>query len=62
MEYSVPADVGMACVREVMDTISEGIDVTFPLEVRYVAGEDAWLSMFEGGPRVSISIHGIRGS
>ncbi|MEE2893982.1 MAG: D-arabinono-1,4-lactone oxidase [Pseudomonadota bacterium] len=57
MEYSVPADVGMACVREVMDTISEGIDVTFPLEVRYVAGEDAWLSMFEGGPRVSISLH-----
>ncbi|MEE4299141.1 MAG: D-arabinono-1,4-lactone oxidase [Pseudomonadales bacterium] len=57
MEYSVPADVGMACVREVMDTIAEGIDVTFPLEVRYVGAETPWLSMFEGGPRVSISIH-----
>jgi FAD-linked oxidoreductase len=57
MEYSVPAAVGMACVREVMDTIADGIDVTFPLEVRYVAGESPWLSMFEGGPRVSISVH-----
>lgn len=57
MEYSVPAEVGMACVREVMETIADGIDVTFPLEVRYVGAESPWLSMFEGGPRVSISIH-----
>lgn len=40
-----------------MDTVAEGIGVTFPLEVRYVSAEDSWLSMFEGGPRVSISIH-----
>ncbi|HSG91184.1 MAG TPA: D-arabinono-1,4-lactone oxidase [Pseudomonadales bacterium] len=58
MEYSVPAAAGMACVREIMDTITErGIDVSFPLEVRYVAGDDSWLSMFAGGPRVSISAH-----
>jgi FAD/FMN-containing dehydrogenase len=48
----------MACVREMMETIAEqAIDVVFPIEVRYIAGDDAWLSMFEGGPRVSISIH-----
>ncbi|MEE4361905.1 MAG: D-arabinono-1,4-lactone oxidase [Pseudomonadales bacterium] len=58
MEYSVPAAAGMACVRELMDTISERrIDVTFPLEVRYIAGDECWLSMMHGGPRVSISVH-----
>ena len=58
MEYSVPVAVGMACVRKVMETIAEReIDIMFPLEVRYVDGDDNWLSMFHGGPRVSISIH-----
>ncbi|MDZ7824970.1 MAG: D-arabinono-1,4-lactone oxidase [Gammaproteobacteria bacterium] len=57
MEYSIPADRGMDCVRAVMDRISDGIDIAFPLEVRYIAGDDAWLSMFEVVRRVSISIH-----
>lgn len=58
MEYSVPAEVGMACVKEVLDTIADrGIDIVFPMEVRHVEGDDTWLSMFSGGPRVSISIH-----
>ncbi len=62
MEYSVPVDAGLACVREILQTVSDlGIDVLIPLEYRVVAGDDTWLSMFAGGPRASISIHRIAG-
>ena len=58
MEYSVPLDAGAPCVLEILRTIEEkNIDVVFPLEYRYVAGDDLWLSMFAGGPRASISVH-----
>jgi FAD/FMN-containing dehydrogenase len=58
MEYSVPLDAGAPCVLEILRTIEEKqIDVVFPLEYRYVAGDDLWLSMFSGGPRASISVH-----
>ncbi len=58
MEYSVPLDAGAACVSEILRTIEEkNIDVVFPLEYRYAAGDDLWLSMFSGGPRAAISVH-----
>ncbi len=58
MEYAVPREVGAACVREVLATIAEKeIDVVFPLEYRYVKGDDLWLSMDEGGDRAAISVH-----
>ncbi len=58
MEYSVPLDAGAPCLREILRTIDEKqIDAVFPLEYRYVAGDDLWLSMFSGGPRASISVH-----
>ncbi len=58
MEYSVPLDAGAPCLLEILRTIDEQqIDVVFPLEYRYVAGDDLWLSMFSGGPRASISVH-----
>ncbi|MGE0624016.1 MAG: D-arabinono-1,4-lactone oxidase [Pseudomonadales bacterium] len=58
MEYAVPREVGAQCVREVLDTIARNeIDVVFPLEYRYVRGDDLWLSMDEGGDRAAISVH-----
>lgn len=59
MEYSVPAEVGAECVREVLKTIyDEAIEVAFPLEFRYVSPEDPWLSMAYGDePHATISIH-----
>jgi FAD-linked oxidoreductase len=58
MEYSVPLDAGAPCLLEILRTIDEKqIDAVFPLEYRYVAGDDLWLSMFSGGPRASISVH-----
>jgi FAD-linked oxidoreductase len=58
MEYAVPREVGAECVMEVLDTIArKEIDVVFPLEYRYVKGDDLWLSMDEGGDRAAISVH-----
>ncbi len=58
MEYAVPREVGAECVREVLATIAKReIDVVFPLEYRYVKGDDLWLSMDEGGDRAAISVH-----
>ncbi len=58
MEYSVPLEAGAPCLLEILRTIDEKqIDAVFPLEYRYVAGDDLWLSMFSGGPRASISVH-----
>ena len=59
MEYSVPAEVGAECVREILKTIyDEAIDVSFPLEFRYVSPESPWLSMAYGDePHATISIH-----
>ncbi len=59
MEYSVPREAGAECLREVLATIEEKkIDVVFPLEYRYVKGDDLWLSMSTGGEdHAAISIH-----
>ncbi|MEX0942806.1 MAG: D-arabinono-1,4-lactone oxidase [Pseudomonadales bacterium] len=58
MEYSVPAASGPECLEEILDTVKrEATDVTIPLEYRIVDADDAWISMFNGGRRVSISVH-----
>ncbi len=62
MEYSVPAENGLACVKEVMAKIEElNIDVVFPLEVRYVKSDDVWLSPFYQRDSCSISCHNFQG-
>lgn len=59
MEYSVPREVGAACLREILQTIEKKeIDVVFPLEYRYVKGDDLWLSMSTGEEdHAAISVH-----
>lgn len=58
MEYTVPAAVGPACVREILRTVRErNMPICFPLEFRYVKSDDIWLSMFEGRDGCSISVH-----
>jgi FAD-linked oxidoreductase len=58
MEYSVPAAAGPACLLEILATVKRAaMDVTIPLEYRIIEADDAWLSMFNGGRRVSISVH-----
>jgi FAD/FMN-containing dehydrogenase len=59
MEYSVPLEAGAACLREILQAISDNeVDVVFPLEYRYVKRDDTWLGMSSGDEdHASISIH-----
>jgi len=58
MEYTVPAECGATCLREILQTIRiKKIPVCFPLEYRFVKADDIWLSMFEGRDGIAISVH-----
>tara|TARA_R110002167_G_scaffold16907_1_gene65450 strand:- start:799 stop:2259 length:1461 start_codon:yes stop_codon:yes gene_type:complete len=58
MEYSIPAESGPQCLKEILDTIKKhNIDVIFPIEYRYVKGDDVWLSPFYKRDTCSISCH-----
>jgi FAD-linked oxidoreductase len=58
MEYTVPAEAGPACIREILQTIrTKKLPICFPLEYRYVKADDIWLSMFEGRDGCAISVH-----
>jgi len=58
MEYAVPAAVGPDCIREVAAYMKTcGINFLFPLEFRYVAADDIWLSPFYQRASATISVH-----
>lgn len=58
MEYTVAAEDGPACVKEILKTVRDRqLPLSFPFEYRYVDADDIWLSMFEGRAGCSISIH-----
>lgn len=58
LEYAVPYDQGVACAREIVACLQTRFpNVAFPLELRTVAADDAWLSPFYDGPRMTISVH-----
>ena len=58
MEYSVPAEAGPDCFREVRARIREKHpEVVWPVEFRTLASDDADLSPAEGRETVTISVH-----
>lgn len=58
MEYSIPAEHGIACLREILATIKKfDIDIIFPMEYRYVKADDIWLSPFYQRDSCAISCH-----
>jgi FAD-linked oxidoreductase len=58
MEYTVPAEYGIDCLRDVLATIREQAPhVGFPLEYRYVKGDNSLLGMFSERDGCSISVH-----
>ncbi len=58
MEYHLPREHGMAALREVRKMLERKHDeVFFPLEVRFIAADDVWLSPFYQRESVSIAIH-----
>ncbi len=58
MEYHLPPDVALDVLEEVRHWIErERADVFFPFECRMTAGDSAWLSPFNAGPRISVAVH-----
>ena len=58
MEYELPRDAGFAALKAAITLIrTRALNVTFPFEFRWVAGDDIWLSPFNRGPCASISLH-----
>ena len=62
MEYSVPREAGAECLQRVRSFIdSSGLRISFPIEVRFTAGDDIPLSTAYGGERCYIAVHVYRG-
>jgi FAD-linked oxidoreductase len=61
-EYSVPAEAGPDCLREVKAWIDQShVPISFPIEYRYVAGEDSFLSPYYGRRSAMIDLQQFRG-
>ncbi|MFT3976096.1 MAG: D-arabinono-1,4-lactone oxidase [Sphingomonas bacterium] len=57
-EYHLPIDAQIPALREVLAAIEEHRrDVFFPIEVRVIAADDAWLSPFYQRESGSVAVH-----
>ncbi|MCW7537882.1 FAD-binding protein [Aquabacterium sp. A7-Y] len=56
-EYHVPAEQGIACLREVLAVLERHNEAYFPIEFRHVAADDAWLSPFYQRASCCIAVH-----
>lgn len=62
MEYELPAANGPDALRELVEFIErKKIQFHFPVEYRYVKGDDIWLSPFYGRDSAAISVHQYQG-
>jgi FAD-linked oxidoreductase len=62
MEWSLPAERGADALREIKALIARRtFPLMFPLEYRWVRGDDLWLSPNHGRDSVHISVHQYRG-
>ncbi len=60
MEYHLPAENGLRAVSEIREAIdTHHPEVFFPIEVRFVKGDDIWLSPFYQQDSCSIAVHRI---
>jgi L-gulonolactone oxidase len=58
MEYALPRAAAAEAIRSVREVISTGnFDVPLPMEVRFVAADDAYLSPSEGRASCYIAVH-----
>jgi len=57
MEYHVPQEAVADALTEVVAEVERHSEVYFPIEVRFIAPESAWLSPFHGRASCSIATH-----
>ncbi len=62
MEYNIPAESFQECIREIRKKIDDTqYDLHFPIENRFVKGDDIWLSPAYGRDSAYIAIHMYKG-
>ncbi len=62
MEYELPLENGADAMRELVEYVNnKRVLVHFPVEYRFVKGDDIWLSPFYQRDSVSISVHQYTG-
>jgi FAD-linked oxidoreductase len=62
MEYAIPRENGEEAIRRVLEVAERPeLQVGFPVEVRFVAGDDAHLSTAHGRDTCYIAVHMFRG-
>ncbi|MFD4367844.1 D-arabinono-1,4-lactone oxidase [Rhodococcus sp. NPDC058521] len=58
MEYAIPADALEATLTEIDNWVNRsGFTVAFPVEVRFAAADDVWLSTAHGRETAYIAVH-----
>lgn len=63
LEYYVPAELGLEAVKAVQDLLmTKHTDQRYPLEVRWVKGEDAYISPFYKRDTTVLSVSGAPGT
>lgn len=60
-EWHVPAENGIACLRQVIDAVQQHNEAFYPIEFRWVRADGAWLSPFHGRDSCSIALHAAAG-
>jgi L-gulono-1,4-lactone dehydrogenase len=62
MEYSIPRAAAVEAMRGLYAFVKEsGLYISFPVEVRFSAADDIFLSTANGGERCYIAVHMFRG-
>lgn len=62
MEYAIPADQAAGALREVRNVIErERWHISFPVEVRFAAADELWLSAASGRETAYIAVHRVIG-
>lgn len=62
MEYSVPRPLAAEAIRAAVARIrKDRLPTAFPIEFRFVKGDDVWLSPFHGRDSATLSVHQYAG-
>lgn len=61
MEYHLPVENGLPTLRRIITYLDARKDVYYPVEVRWTGQDDAMISPFNDGPRLSIATHADAG-
>lgn len=60
-EYHLPRERGLAALAATLQLLERRNEVFFPMEFRWVKGDDAWLSPFHGRDSCSVAVHALAG-